>query len=162
MAAKQTPSSSQYVVKLPAPQRAAAEARLQTIGGLESLKGRPDLALLRLHAEAGDPRATWRKAREALGDVYLQPVLLDEQGAPQLPTGEVTVRFHDRPSDQELQGFAEAHGLRLHHRNEFAPQQAVFEVIDATRYLPDVVEDLSAARGTRLAWANTLAAFDRR
>jgi hypothetical protein len=162
MPAKQRPSASQYVVKLPKAQRDAAAARLGKIGALEDLKGRSDLTLLRLEDEAGDPRATWQFARKTLGDVYVQPVLLDPNGASQFPTGEITVRFNAKPSDDELRRFAEAHGLRLRQRNEFTPEQAVFEVSDAGRYLPDVISSVSADRATRLAWANTLAAYERR
>jgi hypothetical protein len=162
MAAKQTPSSSEYVVKLTKPQREAAASRIEKLGALEDLKGRSDMALLRLRSGSEDPRKTWQEARQALGDAAsVQPVLLDPNGAPQFPTGEVTVRFQSKLSDEELRRFAEANGLRLRQRNEFAAEQAVFEVLEPARYLPDVVDELSKDSATRLAWANTVAAFDR-
>jgi hypothetical protein len=162
VAAKQTPSGSQYVVKLAKQQREAAVSRLEKLGDVEELKGRSDLALLRLHGQSDDPRKMWQEARQALGDAAsVQPVLLDPNGAPQFPTGEVTVRFQSKLTDEELRRFAEANGLRLRQRNEFAAEQAVFEVLEPARYLPDVVDELSKNSATRLAWANTVAAFDR-
>ena len=162
MAARQTPSSSLYVVKLTKQQREAAAPRLEKLGDIEELKGHSDLALLRLHGRPDDPRKTCQEARQVLGDAAsVQPVLLDPNGAPQFPTGEVTVRFRSMLTDEELRRFAEANGLRLRQRNEFAADQAVFEVLEPKRYLPDVVDELSANSATRLAWANTVAAFDR-
>jgi hypothetical protein len=118
--------------------------------------------LVRLRAGASDPRAAWKQAHEALGtDPAIQPVLLDADGKPQYPTGEVSVRFRERPSDAELERFAKAHALRFLRRNEFVPEQAVFEPVEKARYLPDLTEELDASTDVKLAWANTIAAYDR-
>jgi hypothetical protein len=136
--------------------------QLTAVGSLEEVKGRSDVRLLRVGDEASDARDAWKKAQRAAGpDAPVQPVLLDEDGKKQLPTGEVTVRFRTAFSDQDIDAFARAHGLRLVRRNEFAPEQVVFEVVEPARYLPDVVDELTDSKDTRQAWANTLASYDR-
>jgi hypothetical protein len=87
--------------------------------------------------------------------------MLDPNGKPQYPTGEVSVRFRSVLADAELRAFATRHGLRLVRRNEFVPEQAVFEPLKKDQYLPDVIDEVSAADESRLAWANTIAAYQR-
>jgi hypothetical protein len=92
----------------------------------------------------------------------VQPVLLDESGHEQYPTGEISVRFLDAASDQQLKQFAESYGLRLHRRNEYVPEQAVFTPLEPVRrYLPDLVREVASNDGVRAAWANTLAHYRR-
>jgi hypothetical protein len=104
-------------VKLTKQQRDAAASRLEKLGDIEELKGRSDLALLRLHGQSDDPRKMWQQARQALGDAAsVQPVLLDPNGAPQFPTGEVTVRFQSKLTDEELRRFAASAAERVRGR----------------------------------------------
>jgi hypothetical protein len=162
MAAKPTPSRSLFVVRVKDKDSQAVARQLNAVGSLEEVKGRADVRLLRVGDETSDARDAWQKAQQAAGPhAAVQPVLLDQDGKTQLPTGEVTVRFRTALSDKDLDAFARAHGLRLVRRNEFAPEQAVFDVVEPARYLPDVVDELSESKDTRQAWANTLAAYER-
>jgi hypothetical protein len=161
VASRQFPSSTDYVVALQDHQRDDVARRIGSRGSVTDLKGRPDLMLVQLHGGASDPRKAWEQAQKALGaDACIQPVLLDADGKPQYPTGEVSVRFRERPSDAELERFASAHGLRLLRRNEFVSEQAVFEPLERSRYLPDLIVELGASEDIRLAWANTVAEYD--
>ena len=162
MAAKPTPSRSLFVVRVKDKDSKNVARQLTDVGSLEDVKGRPDVKLLRVGEEASDARGAWQKAQQAAGpDAAVQPVLLDQDGKKQLPTGEVTVRFISALSDADLEAFARTHGLRLVRRNEFAKEQAVFDVVESARYLPDVVDELTESKDTEQAWANTLASYER-
>jgi hypothetical protein len=159
---KLSPSATDYVVELTAEPRTIAD-RLGDRGSVEAIPGRTDLALLRLSKSSTDPREAWTQARRAIGDgAQVQPVLLDPEGQAQFPTGEVSVRFHRAISKDDLERFAARHKLRVVRRNEFVPEQIVFEPVERARYLPDVVDELGASDDTRLAWANTLAKYERK
>jgi hypothetical protein len=161
--AKLSPSRTEYVVSLTDGSPDSMADRLGARGSIEPIKGRSDLGLIRMRdAVGGDPRKAWKEAQDAVGrEAGVQPVLLDADGQPQYPTGEVSVRFRERPSDAELERFARAHALRFLRRNEFVPEQAVFEPVEKARYLPDLTEELDASTDVKLAWANTIAAYDR-
>jgi hypothetical protein len=161
MSTKPSPSSTLYVVTLKDAARETVARRLGDKGSVEPIKGRSDLALVKLSHHAANPRDAWQDARKSIGGGSIQPVLLDSDGKTQYPTGEVSVRFHEAPTEDQIRAFARTHGLRLLRRNEFAPQQAVFEVVESNRYLPDLVDDLSESRDVRVAWANTLAEYER-
>jgi hypothetical protein len=156
---KQSPSSRLFVVH--AQDQTAVAQRLSALGRVQPLAG-ADALLLMLPA-AGDARSVWSRAQEAVGSAgTVQPVLLDEEGGPHYPTGEVSVRFWEAPEDEELRRFAARHDLRLVRRNEFVPQQAVFQPLDSSgSYLPELVEKLEGEEGTRAAWANTLSQYQR-
>jgi hypothetical protein len=156
---RQDPSNHLLVVH---PQdRTAAAQRLSALGSVQPLAGAGAL-LLTLPA-AGDARSVWSQAREAVGSAgTVQPVLLDEGGDPHYPTGQVSVRFKETPDEEELRHFATRHDLRLVRRNEFVPQQAVFQPLDGSgSYLPELVEKLEGEEGTQAAWANTLSQYQR-
>lgn len=163
MPSKLSPSATDYVISLEEGEPRAIAERIGERGSVEPIKGRSDLALLRLRSASGDPRQAWEQVLDAIGDATdVQPVLLDQEGQPQYPTGEVSVRFHDAMSEDELARFAVHHKLRLVRRNEFVPEQVVFEPVEKSRYLPDVVDELDASDRTRLAWANTIARYERK
>jgi hypothetical protein len=142
--------------------RNSLDERLAALGEAEELKG-GDALVLRVASSSTDAKAAWRRVHKSVGAIAtIQPVLLDEAGEPHYPTGEISVRFDQTPSDQALRKFATAHGLLLRSRNEFVPQQAVFQPGDPTKiYLPDLVNELTSAKGTREVWANTLSHYRR-
>ena len=161
MAEKLTPSSDQFVVRVKTSARPAAARRLASVGTVEELQG-GDALLIRA-GKTGKGRSAWDAVKRAAGaGATVQPVLLDADGQPHFPTGEISVRFEKAPSDDQLQQFAAAHGLRLRDRNELAPQQAVFLPAEATDgYLPDLVNELANEDGTKAAWANTQSRYRR-
>jgi hypothetical protein len=156
---RQAPSNHLFVVH--AQDQTAVAQRLSALGNAQPLIGAGAL-LLTLPA-AGDARSAWSQAREAVGSAgTVQPVLLDEGGDPHYPTGEISVRFKEAPGEEELRRFAARHDLRLVRRNEFVPQQAVFQPLDGSgSYLPELVEKLEGEEGTQAAWANTLSQYQR-
>jgi hypothetical protein len=89
-----------------------------------------------------------------------QPVLLDERGEPYYLTGEVSVRFTTPLNEEELRRFAGRHGLRLVRRNQFVPQQAVFQPLKDSS-LPELAHELERETGVRAAWANALRRYQR-
>ena len=125
--------------------------------------GEQDLLLVRLDESSRDLEAARRRLLDATKDVaWAEPVLLDERNEPQLPTGEVSVRFTRSLSDEELKTFAAEHGLRLRARNEFVPEQATFTRADPRRVsLQELLPSLSEAPEVRSAFANTLSRYRR-
>lgn len=77
-----------------------------------------------------------------------------------VPTGEITVRFRETPDEQQLQRFAAGHRLRLLRRNEFVPQQAVFQPADRSD-LPSLVRTIEEDGNTKAVWLNTLSRYTR-
>jgi hypothetical protein len=76
------------------------------------------------------------------------------------PTGEITIRFREIPDDRQLQRFASGYGLRLLRRNEFVPQQAVFQPADRTD-LSSLVRTIEGDGSTKAVWLNTLSRYTR-
>ena len=125
------PAADEFVVQSPASSKSALD-RLRDLGKVERIDAAEPLLVLKV---AGAKRAkdAWAAAAAKLGETRLFPVLYDSEGAPHYPTGEVTVRFDAAPSDADLRRFGDSHKLRLLRRNEFAPQQAVFEPVGRPR-----------------------------
>jgi len=154
------PAAGEFVVQSPTATKSALD-RLRDLGTVERVDAAEPLLVLKV---AGAKRAkdAWAATAAKLGETRLLPVLYDSDGAPHYPTGEVTVRFDAAPSDAELRRFGDSHKLRLLRRNEFAPQQAVFEPAGGSgEYLPDVVSKLAGLPGIHKAWANTLSRYRR-
>ena len=102
---------------------------------------------------------TWvLRARDARTD--LLPLLRDRDGVAHYPTGEVTVRFVQAPTDDALGAFAKAHRVTLARRNALEPRQAVFAPA-AHEWLPDLVDRLAAAPGVARAWPVTVSRYER-
>lgn len=162
--AQQLPSSNSFIVRLTDDPKSGVANRLASMGAVEKLQGQgDDLLLLQTQQTASDPETAWSDVREALDEtVSVQPVLIDEMGESHYPTGEVTVRFHQRPSDEELQHLAGKYHLRLRDHNKFMPQQVVFNLADDVRsYLPKLVEEIARRDEVKTAWANTLSRYKR-
>jgi len=77
-----------------------------------------------------------------------------------VPTGEITVRFRETPDEKQLQRFASGYGLRLLRRNEFVPQQAVFQPADRSD-LPSLPRTIEGDGTTKAVWLNTLSRYTR-
>jgi hypothetical protein len=159
MRSKQLPSPDTFFLRSDSVSSADTMEKLSALGSVEPLEG-ADGVLLRVANQQTDPRACWHAVRERAGLDAVNPVLLDEQGEPHLPTGEVTVRFASPPSDDTLDEFARRHGLELRQRNKYQPAQASF-VFSAQEYLPDVVEALEPAENVVAVWANTKSKYRR-
>jgi len=158
----QTASARDFVVLVAPQEREAVARRLGSLGNIRPLEGTESL-LLSVPENRGSGQEVWREALDTVrAEGMVQPVLLDEEGEPHYPTGDITVRFPGVPDDDELQRFAAAHGLRLLRRNRFAPQQAVFQPLDASRtYLPDLIRTIEQASNAKAAWANTRSCYTR-
>jgi hypothetical protein len=143
--------------------REKVQRKLKNLGEVEELKGSDNILLLHFRQKAPDAKAAWELIRKELGEgEIVHPVLLDERGHHQYPTGEISVRFQSTPSDAQLKRFATSHGLRLRSRNEFMPQQAIFEPLKpGEKYIPELVQEIAVAKNIQLAWANTLSRFER-
>lgn len=138
------------------------QQQLKNIGEIEELKGSNDLLLLHLRQKSPGAKAAWELIRKKLGEEVVHPVLLDESGSHQYPTGEISVRFQSNLSHTQLKRFAASHNLRLHSRNEYIPQQALFEILKpGEHYIPELVQEVASDKQVQLAWANTLARFER-
>ncbi|MBI3269033.1 MAG: hypothetical protein HYZ53_08420 [Planctomycetes bacterium] len=164
MLSKLIPSHDRFIIHVPA-HKATEESvarQLLQFGAVEDL---PGTAAVVLHVRSGgsDARAVWERLRTGLDpESCPEPILLDEQGQPHLPTGQVSVRFCRTISDKELKRFAASHKLKLRSRNEFVPEQIVFEPLElAGTYLPEMVDELGKVEGVAAAWPNTLSKFRR-
>jgi hypothetical protein len=156
-----SPSNYLFVVRIRPEDRSSAE-RLAMMGRVQPLEGM-DALLLSLPTDREAPRSAWRQAQEIVGDAgTVQPVLVDEEGGPHYPTGEISIRFTDVLGDDELRRFAARHELRLLRRNLFVPQQAVFQPLDGPgSYLPEVVQEIGRHGAAKAVWANTLSLYQR-
>jgi hypothetical protein len=77
-------------------------------------------------------------------------------------TGEISVRFMAVLDDDGLRRFAAEHRLRLLRRNEFVPQQAVFQPLDGpVSHLPEIVRKIEGQGAAKAVWANTLSRYQR-
>ena len=162
MASEETlrPSSEEFVLRVARADEATL-ARARRLGPVERIAQARDLCLLRVAQEA-TPAASWAAAAKALGgDVELFPVLYDRDGMSHYPTGEVTVRFAEAPSDADLARFCDRQRLRLLRRNAFVTQQVVCAPAAGADFLPDLVARIAAQPGVQRAWANTLSAYRR-
>jgi hypothetical protein len=163
MPAQQVPSGDQFVVRAEPDSAPALTRRLAELGTVEELAG-TDLLLVHVGEPTADPRSAWEKILDcADGAQWAAPVLMDEQGQPHLPTGEVSARFEHAPSQDDLLAFAGSYGLELRSRNEYVKEQATFRLTEPrTTYLPDLVRSIGNEKGIRTAWANTLTRYSRR
>ena len=161
MAAEQKPSKDLFVVHAKRDRQTVQDALLD-FGEVEEIKGGDNLLLVQLNKDSADKK-TRQSIQDQLGkDEVVQPVLVDESGQHQYPTGEISVRFERNPSDAELKRFAKAHKLAMRRRNEYVPQQVIFEPLDpADRYVPEVIEEISSDKNVQLAWANTLSRYQK-
>ncbi len=108
-------------------------------------------------------RESWQRLLDERDDAdWIQPVLVDDQGHERFPTGELTLRFDEPPTDEELQAFARSRQLRPARRNNYQPAQVVL-VPDRPRdvYLPELCAELEREPGVARAWPNTLSHFTR-
>jgi hypothetical protein len=160
--AVQKPSENLFVVHTKH-DREKVQQKLKKLGEIEELKGSDNILLLHFRQKTPDAKAAWKLIRKKLGEEEIvYPVLLDESGYRQYPTGEISVRFQSTPSDTQLKRFAASHRLRLHSRNEFVPQQVIFEPLKPSeQYIPELVQEVASAKNIQLAWANTLSRFER-
>ena len=161
MRSKQIPSPNCLVVKLGG-RSAETTTQLSALGNLEPLPG-SDRMVLEVQGAAVNAKDLWRRVLDAVERVaWAAPVVMDETGAPHYPTGEISIRFRRALTAQELETFTNAHGIRIRSRNEFVPQQVTVEPIEEReRYLPEVVEQISAEESGLAAWADTLSEFRR-
>ena len=158
---KQIPNPESFLLYIKPEDRAEVSNRLASIGSIEEVE--QDMLLLRVTHKASEPEAQWRQLSELVGPLArVQPVLSDEQGHTQFPTGDVTVRFVKKPSDKQLKEFASKYRLQLRDRNEFVPEQAAFHVDEpTTTYLPNLVQQIAADKKIKSAWANTRSRYKR-
>lgn len=117
-----------------------------------------------LVSRPGDTRSGWRDLLERYHDAaWVAPVQTDEAGeAVSVPTGEVTVRFHEAPSDAAVEALARRHGAAVARRNELQPRQVVVTPADQrVTYLPELCERLEADAAVEQAWPNTRSRYRR-
>lgn len=162
MAVPKRASERILVVKV-ADDAADVRGKLAEFGSIED---RSDLGLLLLRLD--DARADLKTTRAEIldridGVEWAEPLLVDKStSSPLLPTGELSVRFHEPLSDEELIRFADEHGLELRRRNEFVPEQATFAPRERHgEPLPEQVEKLSHERAVSQAWPNTASQYRR-
>jgi hypothetical protein len=147
-------STGRFVVKAP------QHADLESATGAERLTD--DLLVI----TAPDGRAnkeSWRKLLDEHEDVaWAQPVLVDDEGHERYPTGELTLRFDEPPTDEELRAFARSCHLRTARRNTYQPAQIVL-VPEQPRavFLPQLCEELERVPGVARAWLNTVSHYTR-
>jgi hypothetical protein len=158
---KQIPKPGFFVFYVEPKHKTEVARRLGSTGAIEELD--EGMLLLQVSTKASRPEAQWAEVVELVGPLAMvQPVLSDEKGNTQLPTGDLTVRFRKKRSDKQLQEFAARYRLRLRERNEFVPEQAAFKIDESsTTYLPDVLQQVAADKDVKDAWASTRSRYKR-
>ena len=155
---KQTPNPELFLIYLDPKDKAEVTKRLSAAGSLEELDEHN--LLLRVNTKASSPETQWRELSDLVGSLAtVQPVLIDEKGQTLYPTGDVSVRFHKKPTAKQLKDFASKHGLQLRDRNEFVPEQAAFKT---NTYLPDVLQQIDSDDDIKTAWPNTRSRYQKR
>ena len=167
---KQKTKPDSFVVRLQGEDEAVARA-LREVGTVDKVTGHDGLVVVHVGtaaAHATKPatpksKPTWERLRKLVGaHGVVQPVLTDDRGFDQLPTGEISVRFTTPLTDAALKRFATSHDLKLLARNEYVPRQAVFAPIQPEeQYLPELIQAVMSAENVELAWANTLGQYRR-
>ena len=168
---RQKTKPDSFVVRLQGKEDAVARA-LGDVGTVDPVTGHDGLMVVHVGAagsraaratKSAKPKSAWQRLRKVVGaHGVVQPVLTDDNGVDQLPTGEISVRFTTPLTDAALKRFATSHDLKLLARNEYVPRQAVFAPIHpGEQYLPDVIQSLTSAKNVELAWANTLGQYRR-
>jgi hypothetical protein len=163
MASEQNLSPRQFVVGAATDQPTEPlRDELAEVGEVSAVGSR-GLLLVTLGQGAVDVTGGWQALNDRLGPSYwTAPVIETSTGDPQIPTGEVSVRFEDDPSQAQLSRFASEHGLEVQRRSEFVPEQVVFKPQDpAATFLPDLVDTLGTRSDVLNAWANTLSRYRR-
>jgi hypothetical protein len=147
-------SAGRFVVK------AAEHADVKSAAGTERLTD--DLVVVTA-PEGRANKESWRKLLGENKDVaWAQPVLVDDAGHERYPTGELTVRFDEPPTDEELETFARSHHLRTARRTAYQPAQVVL-VPEQPRavFLPELCDELARVPGVTRAWPNALSHYTR-
>lgn len=163
MAGTRTPSATRFVVRGAGKDPEEIRRRTKDLGSCQELEESSDLTVVEVETHADGPKAAWEKLKTALGPEHeVAPVLLDEEGGEHYPTGKLTVRFRETPSDEELARFAADHGLQLRGRNKWVAMQADFEASrEAEDFLPELVEKVEEEKTVRAAWPDTLSRYRR-
>jgi len=161
MVTRHEPSAECFVLKVKSGAEPEARERLSALGQLEQLGG-TELLLLRPNDPAS-PRQVWEQILRSSGAVeWAAPLMVDETGQPHFPTGEISVRFEQPPSEQDLAKFGTTHGLEPRRRNEYVAEQVSFLPREPRQtYVPDVLQALDQDEEVQAAWANTLSRYRR-
>ena len=156
------PTPGQFVVRTETPADPKMLARRLSAAAVEPLAGDPNALVATFDTrQAADEIALARKLRNAAGaGARIFPVLHDANGTPAFPTGRVVVRFKKAAQDKALRDFADKHRLELVRRNEFQPEQAIFEPKKRhRRTLTESVAEASADGDVELAWPEAKSAY---
>lgn len=157
-----TPTPGQFVVRTETPADPKTLAQRLSGAVVEPLDGDPTALVVKFDArQPADDSDRARELRKAAGaGAKVFPVMRDANGAPVFPTGRVAVRFKKPVEDRTLRDFADKHRLELVRRNEFQPEQAVFEPKELhQRSLIEAIDEASSDDDVTLAWAETKAAY---
>jgi hypothetical protein len=157
---KYTSADSELVVQS---EDSAAFDRLDTAlkekVSVETIAGDTKSRLVRF-ATPGNIKSRVKSLQQQFGkDLRVFPLLLDPTGQRLVPTGQVRVRFNKRVGEKELRKFAADQALKLIEHDEFAPEQATFQLAHSEDYLLDVIERATAGDDVRLAWPETRGKF---
>jgi hypothetical protein len=152
------PSGAAVVVALAPAGGAEASASLSELGVIEANDA--GQVTLRLHPPR-DPRDAWREVLARNPDAaWASPSFRDASGHELLPTGAVTVRFREEPSEKALAAFARQESLELERRTPLVPEQASFRPKQPREvYLPELVARLAGRPDVAAAWPATKARY---
>ena len=149
------------MVKEPSGDVDGVRKRLEGLAAVQTITG--DLLVVTPTGSEREPTAAWREIRDALDSAeWVAPIVVDEAGGRSYPTGAVTVRFAKDTPEADVMDFAQTYGMRAVRRNEYVPEQVVFEP-DAPRemYLPELVDRVSGDERVKAAWPVTVSSYER-
>lgn len=154
-------SGDPFVVKETSGDVDAVRDRLSDVAEVEPIA--EDLLVVTPRRNDGEVRSLWRRISDALESAeWVVPVVVDDAGRQSYPTGALTVRFAGERSDSQLAEFAEKYALRFLRRNEYVPEQAVFEPSKPREtFLPELVERVQEDDGVGRAWPVTVSRYER-
>lgn len=108
-------------------------------------------------------RQGWKFLQQYLTDKEaVEPVMIDEAGHNLIPTGAISVRFLNVPSETEIEQLSCQFNLILEKKNQYIPQQLIFRPLKLSEtFLPDLIQSISKIKGIKAVWANTCARYQR-
>jgi hypothetical protein len=154
MASRQNVSDSTYVVGAAdgAPTE-QLERSLADLGEVQRVDAQPYLLITLGDGAADLPRLTKRVGAHA----WVEPAVVSPRGDIEIPTGDISVRFQQDPSEPALESFASEHELSVQRRSEFVPEQVVFRPRKpAKTSLVELASKLDDRSDVEMAWVNTL------
>ena len=154
---EQRPVARRFVV--PTGGRRAVDRSFDTAAPFDVEAVDADTEVVAVHEGSA---AGWKDIAAAMGAPWVAPVLADPRHVESYPTGELTIRFEERPSDAELRELERVADVRVVRRNEYVDSQVSVEPVGSDGvYLPHLCDRILRRDGVKAAWLSTRSRYSK-